>query len=197
MPLLNQLEQWMDSATEILSAAGLRSRIAGVPRTPLAHLPTPLELLPQFSKAVSPNGPRIWIKRDDCTGLLFGGNKARHNEFLMADALAKGADLVVWGAGVQSNNCRQTAAACAKVGLDIHLVLGRGKPASGPDVVQGNLLLDHIVGASIEIVEESIGPALDRKIAEVAVRFRSQGRHVYLWDRPVVLPLAALSYALC
>ncbi len=180
-----------------LSTQTLRTQIAGVPRIPLAHLPTPLELLPRFSQSVSPNGPRIWIKRDDCTGLLFGGNKARHNEFLIADALAKGADLVVWGAGVQSNNCRQTAAACAKVGLDIHLVLGRGKPAIEPDAVQGNLLLDHIVGASIEIVEESIGPMLDQKIAEVAERFRARGRKVYLWDRPVVLPLAAVSYALC
>ncbi len=181
----------------MLSTAELRSHIARVPRMPLAHLPTPLELLPRFSQAVCPNGPRVWIKRDDCTGLLFGGNKARHNEFLIADALAKKADLVVWGAGVQSNNCRQTAAACAKVGLDIHLVLGRGKPADGPDIVQGNLLLDHIVGASFEIVEESVGPALDQKIAEVAERFRATGRNVYLWDRPVVLPLAALSYAIC
>ncbi len=175
----------------------LRTLVARVPRIPLAHLPTPLELLPRFSKAVSANGPRVWIKRDDCTGLLFGGNKARHNEFLIADALAKGADLVVWGAGVQSNNCRQTAAACAKVGLDIHLVLGRGKPASGPDIVQGNLLLDQIVGASVEIVEESVGPALDRKITEVAEHFRATGRKVYVWDRPVVLPLAAISYVLC
>lgn len=180
-----------------LTTNELRVRIASIPRTLLAHLPTPLELLPRFSQAVSPNGPRVWIKRDDCTGLLFGGNKARHNEFLIADALAKGADLVVWGAGVQSNNCRQTAAACAKVGLDIHLVLGRGKPSNGPDVVQGNLLLDQIVGASFEIVDEQVGPALDRKIAEVAERFRSRGRNVYLWDRPVVLPLAALSYVLC
>lgn len=187
----------MTTTATTLTTEELRARIAHVPRTPLAHLPTPLELLPRFSQAVSANGPRVWIKRDDCTGLLFGGNKARHNEFLIADALAKGADLVVWGAGVQSNNCRQTAAACAKVGLDIHLVLGRGKPATQPDVVQGNLLLDQIVGASIEIVEEAIGPALDQKIAEVAERFRTQGRKVYLWDRPVVLPLAALSYALC
>lgn len=180
-----------------LTTNELRTRIARVPRIPLAHLPTPLELLPRFSQAVSSNGPRVWIKRDDCTGLMFGGNKARHNEFLIADALAKGADLVVWGAGVQSNNCRQTAAACAKVGLDIHLVLGRGKPASGPDVVQGNLLLDQIVGASVEIVEEAVGPALDQKISEVAERFRAKGRKVYVWDRPVVLPLAALSYTLC
>ena len=152
--------------------------------------------MPRLSQAINPNGPRVWIKRDDCTGLLFGGNKARHNEFLIADALARGADLVVWGAGVQSNNCRQTAAACAKVGLDIHLVLGRGRPADGPDIVQGNLLLDQIVGASFEIVEESVGPALDQKIADVAERFRATGRKVYVWDRPVVLPLAALGYAI-
>ena len=175
----------------------LRTAIARVPRIPLAHLPTPLEAVPRFRQALGPMAPQLWIKRDDCTGLLFGGNKARHNEFLIADALAKGVDLVVWGAGVQSNNCRQTAAACAKVGLDIHLVLGRGRAAVTPDVVQGNLLLDQIVGASFEIVEESIGPALDRKIADVAERFRARGRKVYVWDRPVVLPLAAISYALC
>lgn len=187
----------MTTSMKVLSTEALRERIACVPRIRLAHLPTPLELLPRFREAVSPHGPRIWIKRDDCTGLLFGGNKARHNEFLIADALKQGADLVVWGAGVQSNNCRQTAAACAKVGLDIHLVLGRGRPATEPDRVQGNLLLDQIVGASIEIVEESVGPALDQKIAEVAERFRQRGRNVYVWDRPVVLPLAALSYAIC
>lgn len=187
----------MLNAFNALTTDELRSQIARVPRTPLAHLPTPLELLPRFSAAVNASGPRIWIKRDDCTGLLLGGNKARHNEFLIGDALAKKADLVVWGAGVQSNNCRQTAAACAKVGLEIHLVLGRGKPATGPDVVQGNLLLDQIVGASFEIVEESVGPALDQRITAAAERFRAQGRQVYVWDRPVVLPLAALSYAIC
>ena len=84
---------------------------------------------------------------------------------------------MVWGAGVQSNNCRQTAAACAKAGLDIHLVLGRGKPADGPDPVQGNLLLDHLVGAHIEIIDGQVGPEVDARIAEVAAelpRGRSQ-----------------------
>src|SRR5215213_4426277 len=102
-----------------LSTAELRQRIARLPRIPLAHLPTPLEELPRFSKALG--GPRILIKRDDCTGLLFGGNKTRHNEFLLARALADKADVVVWGAGVQSNNCRQTAAGCAKLGLECRL----------------------------------------------------------------------------
>jgi 1-aminocyclopropane-1-carboxylate deaminase/D-cysteine desulfhydrase-like pyridoxal-dependent ACC family enzyme len=98
---------------------------------------------------------------------------------------------------VQSNNCRQTAAACAKAGLDIHLVLGRGGPPDGPDVVQGNLLLDHLVGAHVDIVEEKIGVDLDDRIAQEAARHAAQGRKVYSWDRHRVKPLAAVSYALC
>ena len=166
-----------------------------LPRFPLAHLPTPLEYLPQFSRAVG--GPRIWIKRDDCTGVAFGGNKTRHNELLIADALQKEADTIVWGAGIQSNNCRQTAAACAKAGLDCHLVLGRGAPAKGADLVQGNLLLDHLVGASIEIVDEPEGPEVDEKIARAAARLRGEGRNVYERVPKYVKPLAALSYVAC
>ncbi len=175
--------------------ADIEPLIARVPRFPLAHLPTPLEYLPRFSEALG--GPRIWIKRDDCTGLALGGNKTRHNEFLIADALEMGADIVVWGAGVQSNNCRQTAAACAKAGLDCHLVLGRGKPADSPDPVQGNLLLDHLVGASIEIVEDQVGPGVDAKIAQASEHFRRQGRKVFEWNRKSVKPLAAISYVVC
>jgi 1-aminocyclopropane-1-carboxylate deaminase/D-cysteine desulfhydrase-like pyridoxal-dependent ACC family enzyme len=153
-----------------------------------------LEPVARFSKALG--GPEIYIKRDDCTGLAFGGNKTRHNEFLIADAIQQGADIIVWGAGVQSNNCRQTAAACAKAGLDIHLVLGRGGPAKGPDVVQGNLLLDHLVGAHVDITDATIGVDLDDRIAEVAARHAANGRKVYTWDRHRVKPLAAVSYAL-
>ena len=185
----------MSSELTGISRDELCEQIGCLPRFPLAHLPTPLEHLPRFSKALG--GPQIYIKRDDCTGLAFGGNKARHNEFLIADALKKGADTLVWGAGVQSNNCRQTAAACAKAGLDCHLVLGRGKPATGDDLIQGNLLLDHIIGASYQIVEEAIGVALDNRIVEIAEKFQSQGRTVYKWDRDTVKPLAAVSYVLC
>lgn len=178
-----------------LSTTQLRSAIATLPRFPLGHFPTPLEHLPRFSQALG--GPDVYIKRDDCTGLAFGGNKTRHNEFLIADALAQGADIIVWGAGVQSNNCRQTAAACAKAGLDIHLVLGRGGPAKSPDVVQGNLLLDHLVGAHVDIVEETIGVDLDDRIAREAEKHKANGRKVYSWDRHKVKPLAAVSYAIC
>ena len=185
----------MPQTSAHLTTDQLRERVNRLPRFPVAHLPTPLEYLPRFSQTLG--GPDIYIKRDDCTGLAFGGNKTRHNEFLMADAIEKGADMFVWGAGIQSNNCRQTAAACAKAGLDCHLVLGRGRPADGPDPVQGNLLLDHLVGASIEIVDESVGPGVDEKIAQASARFRERGRNVYSWDRHTVKPLAAVSYVLC
>jgi 1-aminocyclopropane-1-carboxylate deaminase/D-cysteine desulfhydrase-like pyridoxal-dependent ACC family enzyme len=185
----------MPSHETQLSISQLRERVNRLPRFPLGHLPTPLERLDRFSKSLG--GPSIWIKRDDCTGLALGGNKTRHNEFLLADALKKQADLFVWGAGVQSNNCRQTAAACAKAGIDCHLVLGRGKPADGPDPIQGNLLIDHLVGASYQIVDEAVGRELDKRIDAVADRFRQDGRRVYSWDRDTVKPLAAISYILC
>lgn len=176
-----------------LSLVELRQRLAAIPRARLAHLPTPLEHLPRLSAAAG--GPPIYVKRDDCTGLALGGNKARHNEFLFGDALAKSADLFVWGAGVQSNNCRQTAAACARLGLDCHLILGRNRPyADGPDPVQGNLLLDHLVGAFVEIVEEGLGAELEARIARTAAAYRAAGRRPYFWESAVVKPLAALSY---
>src|SRR5437870_9953542 len=112
-------------AFPVLTTNELRRCASRLPRVDLAHLPTPLEEVPRFAERVG--GARIFLKRDDCTGLLLGGNKARHNEFLMADALDRGCDLVVWGAGAQSNNCRQTAAACAKLGLECRLYLSRGK----------------------------------------------------------------------
>lgn len=179
----------------LLTVSDLRAAIDRVPRYPLAFYPTPLQKLEKLSRLLG--GPNVFIKRDDCTGFALGGNKARHNEYLIADALALGADMLVWGAGVQSNNCRQTAAACAKAGIDIHLILGRGGPATSPDPMQGNLLLDHLLGAHVEIVEEKVGADLDRRIARVAESYRAKGRKVYLWDRPRVTPRAAISYALC
>lgn len=173
----------------------LRERIARLPRYPLAHLPTPLEPLKRFSSALG--GPQISIKRDDCTGLASGGNKARHNEFVVAEAQRRGADLFVWGGGIQSNNCRQTAAACAKAGIDCHLVLTRGKPGDDRIPLQGNFLLDHLFGASYEFVDVGFGEALDQKVAQVAARFEAQGRKPFRWNREIVTPLAAVSYVEC
>jgi 1-aminocyclopropane-1-carboxylate deaminase/D-cysteine desulfhydrase-like pyridoxal-dependent ACC family enzyme len=163
-----------------------------LPRVRLAHLPTPVDEAPRFAERVGP--VRVFIKRDDCTGLLLGGNKARHNEYLLGDALDRGCDLVVWGAGVQSNNCRQTAAGCAKLGLECRLYLSRGHYRTEP---QGNLLLDYLVGAHVEFTDAAIGPELDDYLAAKADKFRREGRKPYVWDRTRVIPLAAVSYAAC
>jgi len=180
-----------------LSVAELRRAVARLPRIPLAHLPTALEELPRFSRTLHAGqgrGPTIFIKRDDCTGLVMGGNKTRHNEFLFAHALEQGAEMFVWGAGVQSNNCRQTAAACAKLGLGCHLILTRD---GFSEEVQGNLLIDYLVGATVEIVDAPIGPALFEALTARAEEFRRQGRRVYCWDNAIVKPRAAISYLLC
>ncbi len=87
-----------------------------IPHVPLAQLPTPLEPLPRLSAELG--GPRIWVKRDDQTGLAMGGNKVRKLEYLLAEARALGADIVLTTGATQSNHCRQTAAAAARMGLD-------------------------------------------------------------------------------
>ena len=169
----------------------LRQATAKLPRVPLAHLPTPLEEVQRFAARL--DGPRIFIKRDDCTGMVMGGNKTRHNEFLFGAALQQQADCLVWGAGIQSNNCRQTAAACNKLGLDCYLYLTR---ATHNDDVQGNLLLDHLLGAHITIVDTPMGPALDELLLARAKELRAAGRRPFVWDRVTGRPIAAVSYAL-
>jgi D-cysteine desulfhydrase/L-cysteate sulfo-lyase len=176
-----------------LSPAEVRAAAAKLPRVPLAHLPTPLEEAPRFAERIG-GGVRVFVKRDDCTGLLLGGNKARHNEFLLGDAVDQGADMLVWGAGVQSNNCRQTAAGCAKLGLECRLYLSRAHYRTEP---QGNLLLDYLVGAHVEFTDAAIGPDLNALLAVKAEGFRAEGRKPYYWLPERVVPLSAVSYALC
>lgn len=117
--------------------------LKSLPRIHFANLPTPLEPLPRLSQALG--GPRIFIKRDDCGGLATGGNKTRKLEFLIAEALAQGADTIITAGSAQSNHCRQTAAAAARCGLKSILVL-RGTP---PAEITGNLLLDQLLGAEV------------------------------------------------
>jgi L-cysteate sulfo-lyase len=114
-----------------------------LPRKSLGFFPTPLMELKKLSQHLK--GPRIMIKRDDLTGLALGGNKTRKLEFLVADALNQGCDTLITAGAAQSNHCRQTAAAAATCGLGCHLALG-GK---APDIFDGNLLLDNILGAKI------------------------------------------------
>ncbi len=120
------------------------------PRFPLAHLPTPLEPLDRLPRHLG--GPRLYIKRDDCTGLALGGNKTRKAEFLIGAARAAGATAVIAEGGLQSNHVRQIAAAAAKAGLTCHLVLNRNVPIETAIYREnGNLLLDRVLGAVVHV----------------------------------------------
>ena len=146
-------------------------RIDSLPRFPLAQLPTPLEELKSLSRQLA--GPELLIKRDDQTGLALGGNKTRKLEFLLGDALAKGADTLITLGAVQSNHCRQTAAAAAKAGLRCELILN-GKQ---PEVANGNLLLNELLGANLHWIER---PQRAAKLAELDAQLRAQGRQPYV-----------------
>ncbi len=113
------------------------------PKVSLGFFPTPLVELPRLSKALG--GPKIFMKRDDQTGLALGGNKTRKLEYLLGDAINQGCDAIITAGAAQSNHCRQTAAAAAKLGMACHLVLGGEEPAES----SGNLLLDRIFGSHI------------------------------------------------
>ena len=117
--------------------------LSHLPRYRLGFFPTPVVHLKRLSDYL--NGPQIWMKRDDQTGLALGGNKTRKLEFAIGAALAEGADTVVTGGAAQSNHCRQTAAAAAMSHLDCHLALG----GTAPKTLSGNLLLDRLFGAHI------------------------------------------------
>lgn len=114
-----------------------------IPRIEFAHLPTKIETMPRLTAFLG--GPELLVKRDDQTGLAFGGNKTRKLEFLVAEALAGGAKTLITAGAIQSNHCRQTAAAAARFGLKCILVLA-GKP---PEQPSANFLLDQILGAEI------------------------------------------------
>lgn len=125
-------------------------RLNEFPKFPLIHAPTPLEPLNRLQKELG--GPRLYIKRDDCTGLAFGGNKARKLEYLLGEAIAERATAVVSAGGLQSNHVRQTAAAAAKAGLACHLVLARNVPIDTAIYrSNGNLFLDQLLGATVHI----------------------------------------------
>ncbi|MCZ6709329.1 MAG: D-cysteine desulfhydrase family protein [Gammaproteobacteria bacterium] len=128
--------------------------IDDIPRRVLGFLPTPLVPLDRFSEQLG--GPRVWMKRDDCTGLATGGNKTRKLEYLLAAAQAGGADVVITYGAIQSNHARQTAAACAATGLECHLILVRKVPWQHPAYERsGNVQLDRMLGANVHLVEPS------------------------------------------
>lgn len=159
--------------------------LASLPRFPLAHLPTPLEPLPRLSREL---GVRVHVKRDDQTGLAGGGNKTRKLEYLVADALAQGADTLVTVGAVQSNHCRQTAAAAARAGLRCVLVLRGHAPAE----VTGNLLLDYVLGADVRWAGDQ---PRDAAFAEAVAAERAAGRRPYAIPLGGSTVLGAAAYA--
>ena len=164
-----------------------------IPRTPLIHGPTPLEHLPRLSKELG--GPQIWLKRDDCTGLATGGNKGRKLEYLMADAVASGADCIVTYGAVQSNHARQTAAACAKVGLPCHLLLSQRVPWPHRSYQsQGNVLLDQLLGAQLHI--HALDDAASTR-EQVLSELQAQGHRVYEIPAGGSSAVGALGYTRC
>ena len=156
-----------------------------LPRVSVGFLPTPLEPLPRLSAQLG--GPELWIKRDDQTGLATGGNKTRKLEFLVADAQVQGADTLITGGAAQSNHARQTAAASARFGLACTLVL-RGQE---PGTMQGNLLLDRLLGASVVWGGDCPLPEVMDQIAE---ELRAEGRRPYVVPYGGSNPVGASGY---
>lgn len=163
------------------------------PRVHLAHLPTALEPMDRLSKELG--GPRIWIKRDDCTGMSTGGNKTRKLEFLMAEAQEQGADLVITQGATQSNHARQTAACAARLGIDCHILLEDRTGSNDPNYNEnGNVFLDFLHGATAEKRPGS-GLDMNAEMEAVAEKFRAEGRTVYTIPGGGSNPTGALGYA--
>jgi D-cysteine desulfhydrase len=158
-----------------------------VSRFHFAHLPTPIEELPRLSALLG--GPRLMVKRDDQTGLAFGGNKTRKLEFLVAEAKDQGADMLISAGAMQSNHCRQTAAAAAKFGFKCILVLTGQKP----EQASANFLLDGLFGAQIVTVEDR--KDRDRILQETFDKAKADGNKPYLVPYGGSSPTGALGYA--
>src|SRR5688500_1326353 len=151
--------------------------LARFPRRRYTPHPTPIERLDHLTRELG--GPEIWIKRDDLTGLTGGGNKTRKLEFLVADALAQGADTLITVGAVQSNHCRLTLAAAVKEGLKCRLVLEQRVPGSCDPAASGNSLLFELRGAEAVTVVGG-GAGLTGAMQAVAAELQAQGRRAYI-----------------
>ena len=163
----------------------VRDLLATQPRTPLALLPTPLHPLPRLSEALG--GPQIWVKRDDLTGMAFGGNKTRQLEFVLGDLLRQEPEVLVTGANIQSNWSRQSAAAAARLGVPIVLVLRNSEMQE----IQGNVLLDYWLGADVRFTSEpDMTKVMRGELDRVVEELRADGRRALKidpWGPPVSL----------
>jgi L-cysteate sulfo-lyase len=174
-------------------ASQFETRLARIARLGLAHLPTPLEAMPRLAGALG--GPRLWVKREDCTGLGMGGNKLRKLDYVLREALDAGADTLVSGGVVQSNSQRQVAAAAARLGLACHLAVyhGRLAPPTAAYASNGNAALNRLFGAVLHDVPWTG----DRNgaIHSLAEQLRDEGRKPYVVPYGVSSPLGAVGYA--
>lgn len=163
--------------------------VAPLPRRRLATLPTPLLAAPRLSEAV---GVEVWIKRDDLTGLLLGGNKARKLEFLCGDALAQGADTLVTGGGAGSNHVQLTAAAAVRLGLRCVVVCYGEAPATDPL----GLRLTRRLGAEVVFTGSADRASVDARLDEVAAKLTAEDRRAYVIPRGGASAVGAVGYAM-
>jgi D-cysteine desulfhydrase len=171
------------------------------PRRRYTPFATPLELMPRFSAALAATcpggrGPQVWVKRDDMLGLYPGGNKTRKLEFLVADALAQGADTLITCGAPQSNHCRITLAAAVKEGLACHLVIEERVPGSFQENASGNHFMFRLLGAESLTVVPAGSPMMEAMQA-LALRLRAQGRAPYVIPGGGSNALGALGYVAC
>src|SRR5499427_10769454 len=156
----------------------LAKGLSAFPRLGLAQLPTPLEPMKRLTEHLG--GPRLWVKREDATGLGFGGNKLRKLDYVLHDAVSKGADTIVSGGVVQSNSQRQVAAVAARLGLQCHLAVyhGRLSPPTPEYETSGNAFLNRLFGAHLHDVPWTG----DRNgaIRALGERLREEGRRLGL-----------------
>src|ERR1700760_730371 len=170
----------------------LARRVAAYPRARLGHFPTPLEPLKRLSERLS--GPAISVKRDDASGMGQGGNKVRALEFVLPQALATGADILLTAGVVQSNSVRQVAAAPAKAGLACHfaMITDRVRATDADYAQTGNALLDHLYGATHEII--SIKDDRAAVLERIATRLRASGRKPYIVPYGCANRIGAIGY---
>lgn len=165
------------------------------PRVVLGHLPTPLEPMTNLAKTLA--GPRLFVKRDDCTGLALGGNKTRKLEFAMGAALHAGADLIITSGGTQSNHVRQTAAAAARLRLECQCVVANPLTSFRPEYLRtGNVLLDELLGAKIHTASDT-DAALSQRVSQLMQRARADGRRPYLIPIGASDAVGSLGYVAC
>ena len=163
--------------------------LESIPRIPLCLLPTPIVPLKRLTQHLG--GAEIFMKRDDLTGVAFGGNKNRKLEFLLADAKQKGADVIVTEGALQSNHCLQTAACSAKLGINCELVLS----GEDPDFITGNLLLDQILDVKIHRARDNVER---RKLMRgVEEELRAEGKNPYMIPTGGSTSIGALGYLNC